>query len=151
MGPLNRRTKLIIMPDVQYGLLGYIAAFVALMALSQFTAFVLFLKYALTATSLDEGSASTAIYAAILEQRFVLLAYLLIPILVVSAVGIYFFVRLSNRIAGPIFNVHRQIRDANASGKPLKIVLRQGDYFQDLARDLNRLADTRMQDPAPNP
>lgn len=141
MTKITRRKSFLILPDLQYGLLGYIAAFAALMILAQFASLVLFLRHVSAAGAIDDGSSASLIFAAIFEQRWILMAYMSIPVLGVSVVGVYFFLRLSHRIAGPIYNISRAVENANADGGPLNIKLRRGDYFQDLAANLNKFGE----------
>ena len=50
--------------------------------------------------------------------------------------------KLSNRFAGPIYRIRTTLHDVN-EGKPYRhIELRQGDFWQDLAQELNAAVET---------
>ena len=72
-----------------------------------------------------------------------MLASLLLPL------AIYDMLRASNRIAGPVYRLKRELGRL-ADGKPVsEIAFRPGDYWQDVAEEFNRLA-ARIQNPAPS-
>lgn len=45
--------------------------------------------------------------------------------------------RLSNRFAGPVFRMQRELKQIAQGGKPEPIRLRDNDYWHDFADDLN--------------
>ena len=56
----------------------------------------------------------------------------------------YDCIRFSNRIAGPIWRVRQTIRDIN-DGEPVRMItLRKDDYCNELADEVNRLVEKRI-------
>lgn len=58
-----------------------------------------------------------------------------IPISVIDSI------RLSNRFSGPILRFRRAAQDLAEGNTPEKITLRNDDFWQDLAGDLNRIIE----------
>jgi hypothetical protein len=78
-----------------------------------------FLDYLLNATTLASGT------------RMVLTALVLLPFIVRDAL------KLSNRFAGPVFRMQRALKKVAAEGTIEQIELRENDFWQEFAADLN--------------
>jgi len=52
-----------------------------------------------------------------------------------------FFLALSNRIAGPVFQIQNRLRALRQSGKFEEIKLRESDLFKELADEVNHAVD----------
>ncbi len=68
---------------------------------------------------------------------------LVFPSLVVSALlsggfTLFFALRYSNRIAGPLFNLRRVIRRVRQGKLPERVRFRKGDEFQELAAEMTK-------------
>ena len=61
--------------------------------------------------------------------------------LVLSPVFIYDAIRLSNRYAGPMVSFRSALHKLATGENPEPISFRQDDFWKDLSRDLNRIAD----------
>ena len=62
-----------------------------------------------------------------------LASLLLLPIVV------YDIIRLSHKFAGPMFRMRRDVRNVLEGGSIEELRLRDGDYWQEFANDLNKL------------
>src|SRR5436190_24167365 len=67
------------------------------------------------------------------QGPFLLVMVFLLPVFVMDAI------KLSNRFAGPIFNLRRAIRKVAEGETPRKLKFRQGDFWHDLANDYNTM------------
>lgn len=67
----------------------------------------------------------------------------LLPIFVFDAV------KLSNRFTGPVLRLRNATRELANGQRPAKIVLRDGDFWKELAEDFNRAAERVSVPPAP--
>jgi hypothetical protein len=67
------------------------------------------------------------------QGPFLLVMVFLLPVFVMDAI------KLSNRFAGPIFNMRRAIRAIVAGQAPRKLKFRKSDFWQDLAGDYNAM------------
>jgi hypothetical protein len=65
---------------------------------------------------------------------------------------VYDMLRFSNRFAGPVFRMQRALRNVEQNGTVESVRLRENDYWQDFAADLNlalaKLASERAANPA---
>lgn len=79
---------------------------------------------------------------AFLEGRFAILQkFLGIAFVVLAPIFSYIALQESNRIAGPIYNLVRKIRQFREEGQGHLVVFRRTDYFSELAREYNALVE----------
>ena len=64
---------------------------------------------------------------------FLLVMVFLLPVFVMDSI------KLSNRFAGPIFNLRRTMQRIAAGERPRKLQFRKHDFWQDLAEDYNSM------------
>src|SRR5690606_17682703 len=62
-----------------------------------------------------------------------------VSFLVLTIIFSIIFLNVTNRIAGPIFNIKRKIRKARETGNLELVSFRSDDFFQDLAKEYNEL------------
>jgi hypothetical protein len=74
---------------------------------------------------------------------FLVVMLFLLPVFVLDSV------KLSHRFAGPIFSLHRAIREVAAGKPPRKLKFRQGDFWHDLADDYNAMIARLTESGAP--
>lgn len=74
---------------------------------------------------------------------------LLIVMLCLVPVFVYDAVKLSNRFAGPMLRLRRSLRTLAEGARPEELRLRDDDFWQEAAADLNRAVDRLM--PAERP
>lgn len=77
--------------------------------------------------------------------EFALLGIVILAILPAFALDT---IRYSNRFAGPIVRVRRALRELAENGTTEQVHFREGDFWQEIAVDLNRVAE-RMQGQQP--
>ena len=68
-----------------------------------------------------------------------LINMILLAIIVVITGAILLGIFVSHRVAGPVFNLRRCIREMTKTIKTTPVKIRRGDEFQDLASDLEEL------------
>jgi len=80
----------------------------------------------------------THIVSAFIGAATILLIELLISIPIVYYVGL----RLSHRVVGPLKRVTRILEAIGAGDFSQRLILRQGDVLEDLAKSINRMAES---------
>jgi len=133
---IHPRRKLIVNKEVQYDVLMYVSLFVASVFIAQVLAAFLFVNKI-------EGLAEAGEFANMTVAEFIgryklsLMIFELLPVLVCLVIAPLFFNRLTSRIVGPLYNMRRILRRVADDDSSAEVHLREGDYFQDLAQDLN--------------
>ncbi|AFY02606.1 HAMP domain-containing protein [Bdellovibrio bacteriovorus] len=137
MKTFRPRRKLIVNREVQFDVVMHVSLFVAVLFLAQLFAAWLFIGKI-------QELAGTGAFSMMSVQEFisryktVFLVYQLIPVLLGLVVGFWYFNRMTRRIVGPLFNIKRTVkRMADENLDSVEIHLRENDYFQDLAQDIN--------------
>jgi ABC-type transport system involved in multi-copper enzyme maturation permease subunit len=118
--PTWRRRQLVVNPPVQYVFIYYSLYIGAIF----FTA----------------GSAITAmVFKYVIAGQFsaVIFGLMVVLLLLLLGMSIVFGLNLSNRIAGPIFRLLRELQKINNVAEMNEISLRKHDYFQDVAKAYN--------------
>jgi hypothetical protein len=133
---IHPRRKLIVNKEVQYDVLMYVSVFVAVVFVAQvISAFFIIHKV--------ESMAAAGEFSSLNVQEFVsrykipLLIFEMLPVLLCLVFAPFIFNRLTARIVGPLYNMRRILRRVADNDPSAEIHLREGDYFQDLAQDLN--------------
>lgn len=142
------RRKLVVNREIQYDILMYLGVFVGIVFLMQ--VLVGWLMIAKVEELAHQGDFSNMTVLEFIQRYKVsLFVFEAIPVALCLTVGFRFFNRLTSRIVGPIYNIKRSLRRAQEEGeKPSEIRLRETDYFQDLAGDINQLI--RKDEPSPS-
>jgi hypothetical protein len=139
MGILKHRRKLIVNREVQYDALMFVGLFVTGIFLAQVIAgWVLVSKLEEKALAGEYGSMSIAEFIARHKVMFLMNEFIVVAVCLVA--GFYLTNRVTSKIVGPLFNIRRIINKATRPEETAEVVeikLREGDYFQDLAKDLN--------------
>jgi hypothetical protein len=127
------RKIFLINPKFQYGLSFYASALVFVTGLIYpFTIYVL-----LSAISANFALTNPDIANYYTDKRdllIFLLSGLHIGFVVLTFFGCIFF---SHKIAGPLYKLQKHLRTIREGLSPGKLFFRKGDYFQDVADDLN--------------
>ncbi len=138
------RRRLIVNREVQFDVVMHVSVFVVVLFLAQIVAAWIFLNKI-------QGLAVDGVFSLMSVQEFigryktVFLVYQLIPVLLGLLVGFWYFNRMTRRIVGPLFNIKRTINRISEDGLgSTEIHLRQDDYFQDLAEDINVVLRKKM-------
>ncbi len=77
----------------------------------------------------------------IFEQIFDAVWFPLMMALIVVPLGVWYSFRFSNRLAGPIFRVNREITRLAGGIDSCPVTLREGDFFKELAESFNGLRE----------
>ncbi|MBC7465105.1 MAG: hypothetical protein H7256_03870 [Bdellovibrio sp.] len=62
---------------------------------------------------------------------------ILVPIFFNSLIGLYFLLHFTNKFAGPLFRLERELDECIQTGKPFSIKFRDDDYLRSIATKLN--------------
>ena len=133
---IQPRRKLIVNKEVQYDVLMYVSLFVASVFIAQvLAAFFIINKVEGMADAGEFSNMTVAEFIA--RYKLSLMVFEMIPVLVCLIIAPMFFNRLTARIVGPLYNMRRILRRVAEDDASAEVRLRDGDYFQDLAKDLN--------------
>ncbi|MBO9668036.1 MAG: HAMP domain-containing protein [Bdellovibrio sp.] len=138
MNLFKPRRQLIVNREVQYDVLMYVGLFVTGIFIVQiFAAWILVNE--LEEKAYAGGFGSMTIAEFISRYKVVFLINEMIAVTVCLIVGFYLTNRITSRIVGPLYNIRRILRRASYTedANVAEIKLREDDYFQDLAKDLN--------------
>ncbi|WP_413578288.1 HAMP domain-containing protein [Bdellovibrio sp. HCB290] len=137
MSIFKHRRKLIVNREVQYDALMFVGLFVIGIFIAQVIAgWVLLSKLEDKALAGEYGSMTIAEF--IKHHKVMFLVNELLVVIACLVAGFYLTNKLTSKIVGPLFNIRRIInRAAKPEAEHVEIKLREGDYFQDLAKDLN--------------
>ncbi|MEK2690681.1 HAMP domain-containing protein [Bdellovibrio sp. GT3] len=137
MGIFKHRRKLIVNREVQYDALMFVGLFVTGIFIAQVIAgWVLISKLESKALAGEYGSMTIAEFIA--HHKTIFLVNELLVVIVCLVAGFYLTNKVTSKIVGPLFNIRRILnKAAKPEAEPVEIKLREGDYFQDLAKDLN--------------
>ncbi|UXR64580.1 HAMP domain-containing protein [Bdellovibrio bacteriovorus] len=137
MKTFRPRRKLIVNREVQFDVVMHVSLFVAVLFLGQIIAAYLFIGKIQELAGTGAFSLMS-VSEFIARYKTVFLVYQLIPVLIGLVVGFWYFNRMTRRIVGPLFNIKRTVkRMADENLDSVEIHLRENDYFQDLAQDIN--------------
>ena len=136
MGISRQRKKLLIDPVVQGALLRRLMLHWLYVMLGLFAALLI----GQILSSGVEGSLGT--HLAMMWQKY---GILLLVMLCLFPTFAYDSVKLSNRFAGPIYSMRQALRKL-AQGEDIPpLSFRKGDYWTDIASDVNRVAERLRQ------
>lgn len=134
-----KRTKLLIYPSIQTEL------FKVVLLSNLFTAFVLMMSgfaFLLTlknfSADVSELSDLAEAVSAISQYTWIYAVYIGTGISIVTCLTLYAWLKISNTIAGPLFNIKRTLSQYVESGEFKTIKLREGDKLQELADLINQ-------------
>lgn len=133
---MNRRKKLIVLPDLQLRMIRQ-AAFWPLATL------------VVASTLVGIAWRQVLREAAELEGQLTSLAWLLgaFALLVGSAVFVILYQAMlfSNRVAGPVYRIHKALADVRAGDLAVRVHLREKDLLTETADELNSTLDVLAQ------
>lgn len=126
----NQRKKFLVDKSSQFGIARGIVAF-WLVGILIVTSFPL-LAMAVYGTLIAQLPTSTVI-AAVLDAAW----FPFVTSVLFLPVGVWYSIQFSNRIAGPIFCINREMQRMNAGEECNVVVLRENDYFKNLGDTYN--------------
>jgi len=114
--------------------------------------FVVVLIVAVVSSLISTGLLWTNMYRADLEQQATLIAALiavattlLVELLIAIPLVYFLGIRQSHRVVGPVNRIKRVLEAIGAGDFSQRIVVRRGDALEDLAKTINRMADSLQQ------
>jgi len=114
--------------------------------------FVVVLIVAVVSSLISTGLLWTNMYRADLEQQatpiaaLIAVATTLLVELLIAIPLVYFLgIRQSHRVVGPVNRIKRVLEAIGAGDFSQRIVVRRGDALEDLAKTINRMADSLQQ------
>lgn len=136
------RRKYFIYPEIQMPLLKQIALGLIVLTVLQIMGVVLSMNWL--------AAVSQADISIVVDQRVLgpwknlLFLSVCIPVILNLAIGVFIVLYVSNKFAGPLFRLEREL-DLYLSGqKPeLTVKFRQGDYLHTLAEKINRIVPAK--------
>lgn len=133
------RTTFFINRQVQLDVIMHVMIFVSGLFLTQLICAVLFvlrIESLIGVDALQELSAMEFLN----RYKYFFAVTQVIPLVIFIILGIFYFGRMTQKIVGPLFNIQRVLRTMNNEGREkLEIKLREDDYFQELAQQINVL------------
>jgi hypothetical protein len=134
MKPRFKRTRLLVDPSFQFGLLRRTAFYLLLWTIVIFHVFFIFHLYeATTEPAPYRGMAS--VYAEFFSQQKPLLGTLIL----VTPLLLYDLLKFSNRIAGPLFRCRRVMQEMAAGNAVPEFKPRKHDFMAKFFEDFNAL------------
>jgi len=133
------RRRMIVNREVQYDVLMYVGLFVIALFLVQIFTAYLFID------QVERVVGTMSAREFLSRYKISFLVYQIIPVTFCLVVGVYFFNRLTSRIAGPLYNVKRTLEKARVGElESAEIRLREDDYFHEEIEDINVILKRRI-------
>lgn len=134
----NRRKIFLINPKLQYSFLGF-SLLMSLISIAVFYIATLYLFWNFEQTGYSVGIPEGHIfYRFIGDQRSLMNIILLIAAPLITLVTCYIGIKLSNRVAGPIHNMTKHLKELNETGEIRDVKFRENDYFIELENEFNK-------------
>lgn len=133
----ERRWYSLVNVPVQLGLLALFATGVLLVVLifCSFIWFCLWVLYSTVFMLTQDPTLVQEIKQLVWQRAYVALGTLLI----VTTIFGFLTMRITNRIAGPIYRITQELRSMLRNDEVHEITVRDDDFFQDMVRALNRV------------
>ena len=68
--------------------------------------------------------------------------FVALGVVAIICVSLFYSIMITHRIAGPLHSILKTLKKINNSGEMTKVSLRDGDFFQDLADEVNQALET---------
>lgn len=134
---MNNRKKLLIEPAFQISFLKFTGAILLVVGTIFYLATAFFF-HNFRKLGAEMGMGADHIFFQFLEtQETRMNAIVLISLVVTSAVFLLWSLYVSNKIAGPIYRLKKELSDHIENGTQKDIAFRKGDYFTELAELVN--------------
>ncbi len=133
------RSNILINPRFQLSIINYVALlFIFVIAVFYILNIVFY--YLLKQKGVDAGLLASSEYFLFLNKVAKLITISFVFVSFISLIVIYYFgLRLSHRIAGPIYKIDMKLDEMIETNTFQEIKLRNDDYFQDTAKKINDL------------
>lgn len=130
-----KRRQLLIYKEIQVPILKNMIFLLLALALIQIAGLLLAMKYLEWKTQLP---LNIVVDFRILGWfKNILYLSILVPIFFNSFIGLYFLLHFSNKFAGPLFRLERELDECIKTDKQFAIKFRDDDYLKSIAAKLN--------------
>lgn len=134
----NRRKVFLINPRLQYSFLGF-SLLMSLISIAVFYLATLYLFWNFEQTGYSVGIPEGHIFFRfIADQRSLMNTILLIAAPIITLVTCYIGIKLSHRVAGPIYRMTKHLEELNEKGESKEVKFRENDYFLELQDEFNK-------------
>jgi hypothetical protein len=135
----KNRSEILISPKFQLSVINYVVILFTFVLIVFYLVNLLFI-YTLKQKGLAAGLPLESEYFYFLDKSFHLMSIFYLASSLVLLIVIYFFgLRLSHRIAGPLYKIDKTIDSVINEGNEQTITLRKNDYFKEHAEKINDL------------
>lgn len=136
---VERRWYSLVNIPVQLGLLTlFLGGLVSvILVLSGFTWFCFHLFDRFVGALLSDPRVLEQVRGMVLERGYVALGTLMVVMTLFS----FIVLRMTNRVAGPIYRITQELRRIHRTGEVHRIRVREDDYYQDFVAVLNRVLE----------
>lgn len=143
LGSLKRKV-ILIDPKFQLSIINYVTLlFMAVLII--FYSVNMYFLYTLKQKGINAGLPLNSEYFYFLEDSSHIMNVFFLSSAFIVLIFIYYFgLRLSHRIAGPIYKIGITVDEILEKNQPKEIRLRKNDYFKELAAKLNILINSKM-------
>jgi len=130
-----KRRQLLIYKEIQVPIIKNMIGLLLALAIIQVSALLVAMKYLEWKTQLP---LNIVVDFRILNwwKSFLYLS-VLVPIIFNTLIGIYFLLHFTNKFAGPLFRLERELDECIKTDKKLSIKFRDDDYLRSIAAKLN--------------
>lgn len=134
----NRRKKFIINSGLQYRFLLF-SLILSFVSASLFYLATMYLFWKFEQTGYEVGLPDGHIFFRFIgnQKRFMNIL-LLVASPIITFVTCYTGIKFSNRVAGPIFQMTKHLKELNNSKELNEITFRENDYFMELQDEFNK-------------
>ena len=134
----NRRKVFLINPRLQYSFLGF-SLLMSLVSIAVFYLATLYLFWNFEQTGYSVGIPEGHIFFRfIADQRSLMNTILLIAAPIITLITCYIGIKLSHRVAGPIYRMTKHLEELNENGESKEVKFRENDYFLELQDEFNK-------------
>jgi methyl-accepting chemotaxis protein len=137
----NKRKSLIVDKPLQYRIISLVVGSGTVICLiTIFGLYLLFQRMMAALSQVDPDSEATI---QVLTQFNAMTLLFIVLAIVAIAWSYVSALYLSNRIAGPIYNISKVLDDHSQGDRSSRVTLRKADFFQPLAERVNRMLDEK--------
>lgn len=134
----NRRKVFLINPRLQYSFLGF-SLLMSLISIAVFYLATLYLFWNFEQTGYSVGIPEGHIFFRfIADQRSLMNTILLVAAPIITFTTCYLGIKLSHRVAGPIYRMTKHLEQLSESGEVREVKFREKDYFLELENEFNK-------------
>lgn len=134
----NRRKVFLINPKLQYSFLGF-SLLMSTLSVAVFYLATLYLFWNFEKTGHSVGIPEGHIFFRFIDdQRSLMNKVLLISAPIITLITCYIGIKLSHRVAGPVYRLTKHLEHLNNDQELSEVKFRDNDYFTDLQDEFNK-------------